>query len=125
VEVTLVVPAKNDSKLVGLASQAFRGDLAGLGVRIMLFDGGLLHTKSITADGQLALFGSLNLDPRSLQLNFEITLAVYDARFAGELGALREGYIARSSPMDLAAWKARSAATRFSENVARLAGPLL
>ena len=46
----------------------------------MLFEGGLLHTKSMTIDGAISLFGSLNLDPRSLQLNFEITLAVYDER---------------------------------------------
>ena len=34
-------------------------------------------------DGEFSLFGSLNLDPRSFRLDFEITLAVYDA--AGDL----------------------------------------
>lgn len=29
------------------------------GVRIMLFDNGLLHTKSITVDGSHSLFGSV------------------------------------------------------------------
>jgi len=125
VDVHLVVPAKNDSKLVDLASRAFEGDLAESGVKIHLFEGGLLHTKSITADGRLSLFGSLNLDPRSLDLNFEITLAVYDPDFTARLGALQQTYIQDSRPFDLAVWRARPFTTKFAENTARLAGPLL
>ncbi|GIW89215.1 MAG: cardiolipin synthase A [Isosphaeraceae bacterium] len=125
VAVHLVVPAKNDSKLVDLASRAFEGDLAEAGVKIHLFEGGLLHTKSITADGQMSLFGSLNLDPRSLALNFEITLAVYDPDFTARLCALQRSYIADSRDFDLTAWRTRPWGTRFAENTARLAGPLL
>jgi cardiolipin synthase len=125
VAVTLIVPARNDSRLVDLASRAFQGDLARAGVRVMLFEGGLLHTKSITVDGRLALFGSLNLDPRSLALNFEITLAVYDPAFAASLRALQQNYIDRARPLDLDAWRDRPATVRFAENAARLAGPLL
>jgi cardiolipin synthase len=125
VEVTLVVPARNDSRLVDLASRAFQGDLAASGVRIRLFDGGLLHTKSITVDGRWGLFGSLNLDPRSLRLNFEITLAVYDPSFTGSLRGLQQSYIDDSRPLDLAAWRARAPLTKLAENAARLVGPLL
>jgi cardiolipin synthase len=91
----------------------------------MLFEGGLLHTKSITVDGRFSLFGSLNLDPRSLQLNFEITLAVYDAAFTGQLRDLQNSYIAASTAMDLARWERRSMLTRFGDNAARLLSPLL
>jgi cardiolipin synthase len=125
VEVTLVVPDKVDSLLVRLASRAQQGDLAVAGVRIAMFHGGLLHTKSITVDGEFSLFGSLNLDPRSLFLNFEITLAVYDHGFAAELRSLQQSYIDRSEPMDLAAWQARPGVVQFTENAARLVGPLL
>jgi cardiolipin synthase len=123
--VTLVMPARNDSKLVDLASRAFQGDLAEAGVQVRLFDAGLLHTKSITVDGHLSLFGSLNLDPRSLQLNFEITLAVYDPTFTGELRRLQQSYIDQSRPLDLDAWGGRSFSSRLAENAARLVGPLL
>ncbi len=125
VDVTLVVPAKVDSLLVRLASQAHKGDLLAAGVRVMLFDGGLLHTKSITVDGELSLFGSLNLDPRSLHLNFEITLAVYDGQFTSRLRKLQQSYIEQSESMDLAAWQSRSSVTRFIENVVRILSPLL
>ncbi len=125
VEVTIVLPARVDSKLTALASRAFQGDLVEAGVRIMQFEGGLLHTKSITIDGQVSLFGSLNLDPRSLHLNFEITLAIYDPAFASTLRTLQQSYIDKSTPLDLATWITRPRTERFKENVARLVGPLL
>jgi cardiolipin synthase len=125
VQVTLVLPAKNDSRLVGLASQAFKGDLIQAGVRVALFDAGLLHTKSISVDGEFSFFGSLNLDPRSFFLNFEITLCVYDREFTEQLRALQQGYIEKSKWMELAAWQDRSLPQRFAENTARLLGPLL
>ena len=125
VQVHLVIPKLIDSKLVALASQSFAGDLARAGVHIWRFHGGLLHTKSITVDGRFCLFGSLNLDPRSLVLNFEITLAIYDAEFTSELRALQETYIASSTKFDIEAWLDRSWPLRLAENAARLAGPLL
>lgn len=125
VDVTLIVPAEVDSLLVRLASQAFKGDLRSAGVRVALFTDGLLHTKSVTIDGHTSLFGSLNLDPRSLHLNFEITLAIYDTEFTTELRDLQQSYLANSQAMDLAAWQSRPAGVRFKENVARLLGPLL
>ena len=94
-------------------------------MRIVEYETGLLHTKSVTVDGELSLFGSLNLDPRSFVLNFELTLAVYDHAFTTALRALQQTYIERSRPMDLSAWRGRPARRRFVENTARLLGPLL
>jgi cardiolipin synthase len=125
VEVTLIVPAKVDSRLAQLASQALQGDLVAAGVRVLLYHQGLLHTKSITVDGALSLFGSLNLDPRSLHLNFEITLAVYNRPFTSALEALQRSYAASSQPMELSVWRSRRPLERFVENAARLVGPLL
>jgi cardiolipin synthase len=125
VQVTLIVPAKVDSRLVHFASRAFQTDLLEAGVRVALFQGGLLHTKSITVDGQLSLFGSLNLDPRSLRLDFEITLAVYDTEFTAALRRLQQFYLDGSEMLDLAACRARSSLERFAEDTTRLVGPVL
>ena len=125
VEVTLVVPAEVDSVLVRYASRAFQGDLVQAGIRVMKFKGGLLHTKSATIDGESSLFGSLNLDPRSLRLNFEITALIYGREFTQRLRKLQQAYIADSTQLDLETVQSRSAARQFAENAARLAGPLL
>ena len=125
VDVTLIVPAKVDSHLTHYASRAHQSDLLAAGVRIALYQGGLLHTKSLTVDGEFSLFGSLNLDPRSLRLDFEVTLAIYDGEFTAALRRLQQTYIERSQWLDLAACRSRSAVERFKEDSARLVGPLL
>jgi cardiolipin synthase len=90
-----------------------------------MFHGGLLHTKSITVDGEFSFFGSLNLDPRSLYLNFEITLVVYDRGFTTTLRQLQQSYLDHCEYMDLPQWQSRSGWQRLKENTARLLGPLL
>jgi cardiolipin synthase len=125
VKVILIVPARVDSRLVRHASQASKGELLNAGVRIANFNGGLLHTKSVTVDGEISLFGSVNLDPRSLRLNFEISLAVYDRTFTQRLRKLQQSYIDRSQLMDPEAWQRRSLGQRVAENAARLLSPLL
>ncbi|MGE3818325.1 MAG: cardiolipin synthase [Isosphaeraceae bacterium] len=125
VDVTLIVPAKVDSRLVALANPPILAELVEFGVKVMLFQGGLLHTKAVQVDGEFSLFGSLNLDPRSFRLNFEITLAVYDRAFASDLNALLATYLSDSRPMRLEEWTGRSLPWRFATSVARLMSPLL
>jgi cardiolipin synthase len=125
VDVTLIVPARVDSRMTQYASRAYQSDLLAAGVRIALYRDGLLHTKSMTVDGQFSLFGSLNLDLRSLRLDFEVTLAVYHAGFTVALRELQQTYIERSDLLDLTTCKARGRVERFVEDAARLVGPVL
>jgi cardiolipin synthase len=125
VDVTLIVPEKVDSRLTHYASRSYQGDLLAAGVRVALYKGGLLHTKSLAVDGEFSLFGSVNLDPRSLRLDFEVTLAVYDADFTAALRRLQQTYLERSDLLELAACQSRSAVECFAEDAARLVGPLL
>jgi cardiolipin synthase len=121
----LIIPAKVDSKLVSLASGAFQGELLEAGVLIARFSDGLLHTKSVTVDGSHSLFGSVNLDPRSFRLNFEILLAIFDREFTTRLREVQQQYIDRSQLLDLEAYRNRPKGRQAVENFARLLGPLL
>ena len=100
-------------------------ELAAAGVRILLHRGGLLHTKSIVVDDEVAMFGTHNFDARSLWLNFEVSLFVYDREFCGRLAALQADYRERCLALDPAAWRARGWPSRLVENIVRLFGPLL
>jgi cardiolipin synthase len=124
-EVELIVPAKNDSWLVTHASRWFYDDLARAGVRIVQYEGGLLHTKSVTVDDEASLFGTVNLDIRSLALNFELMLAVYDADFTRELAALQASYAACARPLVIDEWRRRPVIERLKEGIAFMAAPLL
>ena len=125
VAVTIILPAVNDSKLVTYASRDFFDDLLAAGAQILQFNGGLLHTKSVTVDDGFALFGTVNLDMRSLHLNFELMLAVYDAGFNAALLALQRSYAKDARPLDAAAWRARSRGQRLLEGAASLVAPML
>jgi cardiolipin synthase len=125
VAVTLIIPEHVDSILVRYASNAFKADLLQAGVEIALFSDGLLHTKSVTVDGTHSLFGSVNLDPRSFRLNFEVLLAIYDETFTTQLRAMQQDYLDRSERMDLELFRKRPRLGRVAEDFARLVGPLL
>jgi cardiolipin synthase len=125
VTVKLIVPEKVDSFLTRYASRSYYDDLLDVGVGIYLFRGGLLHTKSIMVDGTLSMFGTVNLDMRSLWLNYEVALFVYEPEFAKELRALQQSYIDDAELLDPAPWQSRSFKDRFLENTLRLVSPLL
>ena len=125
VVVRLIVPEKVDSFLTRYASRSYFDDLLECGVEIYLFGKGLLHTKSITVDGARSMFGTVNLDMRSIWLNYEVALFVYDHDFSVTLRALQESYIADSEQLVVGDWNQRSTKVRFLENTCRLASPLL
>ena len=125
VDVTIVVPAEVDSRLVHYASRSLFDNLMSAGIRIAAFNGGLLHTKSITVDDEISVFGTVNLDMRSLWLNFEISLFIYDLAFTKQIREMQMKYLSHSSMINLAEWRQRSVIQRFTENAAQLVGPLL
>jgi len=125
VDVTLIVPQRVDSTLVRYASRSYMGDLLDAGVKIEQFTGGLLHTKSLVVDRRFTIFGSVNLDMRSLRLNYEITLMIYDAAFSRQVRALQTHYLAHAVPVDATAWQNRPLLERLKENAAQLMAPLL
>lgn len=125
VDVTLIVPERVDSKLVCYASRSYMDDLLAAGVKIQQYRDGLLHTKSMVVDRAFSVFGSVNLDMRSLRLNYEITLMIYDAEFSQQLRTLQDQYLANAVPMDLQTHEQRPLHERLLENAAQVVSPLL
>ncbi len=125
VNVIVIVPERVDSFLTRYASRSYYESLLEMGIEIFLYRSGLLHTKSIMVDGVMSMFGTVNLDMRSLWLNYEVALFVYDELFATELRALQRTYVEDSDRLDFATWRNRAFKERFIENVLRLVSPLL
>jgi cardiolipin synthase len=125
VEVTIILPERLDSRLAFYASRSYFDDLLAAGVQLYHFQEGLLHTKSVTVDGDITLFGTVNLDMRSFWLDFEVTLLVYDSDFGMQLRRLQKSYLEKSNPIDQEVWQKRSGKERFIENAAQLFAPLL
>jgi len=125
VQVTLILPEKVDSFLTRYASRSYYDDLLDAGVEIQLYRGGLFSTKSISVDRAMSMFGTVNLDMRSLWLNYEVALFIYQPEFAAALRELQQTYIAQSVRLEPVAWVARPFRERLLENTLRLFSPLL
>ena len=77
VQVELVVPARSNHRLADIARARALRDLVAAGAVVRLAPG-MVHAKAVVIDDAIALCGSLNLDARSLFLNFEVMVAFYD-----------------------------------------------
>jgi cardiolipin synthase len=95
----IIFPARNDSWIVAAASRSYYSDLLAAGVRIYEYEGGLLHTKSLTLDGEVTLIGSANMDRRSFDLNYENNILFYDPTLTAEMRRRQDAYLACSHPV--------------------------
>ncbi|WP_245155748.1 cardiolipin synthase [Paracoccus ravus] len=125
VDVTVILPARNDSLVVQATSEGFYYGLVSAGVKLMLYRGGLLHSKIITADGRMAMIGSANMDRRSFELNYEMNMLFVDGELTAKLDARQEGYITRSETITLGEIRAWSLWRRLRNNLLALAAPIL
>lgn len=125
VEVHIIVPQHNDSILVNWASRVFFSELLEAGVSIHQFQNGLLHVKSILIDQQLSMIGTVNLDIRSLWLNFEITLVIDSKIFSNDLEKIQNNFIAHSTLINPKKWAQRPYWEQIIERLFYFLSPLL
>jgi cardiolipin synthase len=114
VRVQLLLQGHPEYALQFHAQRALYGQLLAGGIEIHEYVTSYLHAKVAVVDRRWATVGSSNIDPYSLLLAREANVVVYDAGFAGQLGAVLEEAIAHSSrrvaPADYASrgWFARA-----------------
>lgn len=125
VEVRLMLPARSDSKIVGLASHSFLDAVIRAGVKVSFYTPGFLHSKLLIVDDTLAVVGSANMDFRSFEHNFEINAFIYDKEFNARMSAVYLEDYAHCRHLVPAQWFHRPRARRFAESLMRLFSPLL
>jgi cardiolipin synthase len=125
VAVTVVLPRRNDSRFVALASRSHYKRLLAAGARIYEFEGGLLHAKTLTIDGQITFLGSSNMDVRSFDLNFENDVLVRDPSTTGQVRQRQMAYIAASVVIEEASVRAWSRPRRIIQNACATMSPIL
>ncbi len=123
--VDVVVPERSNNRLVNLASRAQYEELLQAGVNLHLHQDGLLHAKSLTVDGKIALIGSGNMDRRSFDVNYELSLLMAGGTLAKDLVALQEEYMGQSRLLSAEEWSQRSRKDRILQNCAKLFGAVL
>lgn len=77
VDVRVVLPRRSNHRVADLARNRLLRELAGSGVRVFLHPGRMMHAKHIVIDDDVAISGSVNMDARSLYLNYEVAVFAY------------------------------------------------
>jgi cardiolipin synthase len=119
VDVRIVVPARSNHRTADYAGASYLREVARAGGRICCYARGMMHGKSVVVDDTLAVFGSANLDMRSLFLNYEISVFCTSAPEVGALAAWFETLFPDCTHL-APAGRARG----VIESVARLVAPL-
>ncbi len=85
VDVIIILPEINNLPYVKWASHNYLAGLIKYGIKIYFQPPPFAHTKYFLVDDFYSLLGSANVDPRSLRLNFEFNLEVYDLKLNQQL----------------------------------------
>jgi cardiolipin synthase len=125
VEVEIVLPENGNLPIVQWAQNAQLWQVLDRGCKVWLSPRPFDHAKAMTVDGAWSLFGSANWDPRSLRLNFELDVEVWDPGVAADLDALIDARLMRARPITLHEMDQRPLWLRLRDGVARLVSPYL
>jgi cardiolipin synthase A/B len=125
VQTILILPARNDSREVAAASRSYYYELLQAGVDIREYEGGLLHSKTVTLDGEIVLIGSANMDRRSFDLNFENNILMYDPALTQTVRARQQSYIDSAINVTVEEVKAWPLHRRLWNNSVAMLGPIL
>ncbi|MFF2271604.1 cardiolipin synthase [Agromyces sp. NPDC058136] len=124
-EVQLFVSEIGDQGSVWHAQRSYYRPLLEAGVRIFLYPGPyILHSKHLSVDDDVAVIGSSNMDIRSFNLNFEISMLVRGESFVRDMREVEAGYRAISRELTLEEWNQEPATATFLDGVARLTSAL-
>jgi cardiolipin synthase len=75
----------------------------------------MMHAKALVVDDLLSIVGSSNFDNRSLELNDELNVAVFDRQLAARLRADFERDLTQSKKLTLDDWRSRPVPERVRE----------
>lgn len=124
-DVRLMIPSQSDRGiLVPKATFSYLERALTAGIRVFLYDAGYMHAKTVVVDDQVASIGSVNIDPRSLRLSFEINAFIYDHAIAIQQRQIFEQDMLQCHELQLDEWRKRSFLERYVESFARLLAPM-
>ena len=125
VDVRIILPDKADQRFVEFASFTYYDDMLNSGVRLYRYRDRFMHQKIILVDDTVAGIGTVNLDNRSLYLNFEATALIADAAFIAQVDAMLAEDLSNSSLVFREHFSSKLLPFRVASKIARLASPLL
>ena len=124
-DVRILLPEKPDHRIVYLASYSYFDGMIKTGVKLFRYHKGFLHQKVLLVDDDLASIGTMNLDNRSLKLNFEIS-AILSGKFACQpVNNMLENDFKNSTQIENTEYQSRNLLFKAGVKISRLFSPVL
>ena len=111
----LVNGSATDKEVVRQAGRRSYTTLLEGGVRLHEYERTMLHAKTMTVDRSWATIGSTNMDNRSLAINDELNISIFDPEVVTELDEQFEADLRGSREVKLEPWRQRPVSARAKE----------
>jgi cardiolipin synthase A/B len=125
VDVRIIIPAESNHIVADWLSRGFYAQLLRHGVRLLLYQGAMVHAKTATIDGQWSTIGTANIDRLSLLGNYEINMEVLHPDVARQMEEIFDVDSTNTRELTLPGWRRRHYMVKFSETVLTPFRPLL
>ncbi len=125
VDVRIMIPDHPDSRLLRYASFSYVTQCLKSGIKVYLYEPGMLHSKVMIIDDAFVTSGSTNFDFRSFENNFESNLLIYDEKLNRQMRDIYFDDLKRCRKVNLEKWKKRPIFQRIIESMFRLVAPIL
>lgn len=124
-DVRIITPHIEDKWYVHMITRSYYKQLIRAGVKVYEYTPGFIHSKTIIADGNLGVVGTINFDFRSMYLHFECAVLMYKCKAVKELEEDFISIMGVSQEMSIDECKKEKPHTILLRMILRLISPLL
>lgn len=125
VDVRVMIPRRSDSRMLDAATHSYVVECLQAGVKMYLYEAGMLHAKTMVVDDEFVSIGSTNFDFRSFEHNFEANMQIYSTAVNDEMAKIFQQDLKQCTRLYLSEWKKRPIAKKAGESIVRLLSPIL
>lgn len=125
VDVRVMVPRRTDSSISTYASHSYFEECMLAGIKILLYEPGMLHAKVLLVDDDFVTLGSTNFDFRSFEHNFEENIVIYSEEATRLIASKYVEDSKECTRLKLSEWNSRPQLLKAKESICRLLSPIL
>lgn len=125
IDVRIMIPRRSDSKMLQYATFSYVTQCLKAGIKVYLYNPGMLHAKTMIIDDNFVTAGSTNFDFRSFENNFECNLLIYDKDINKRMREIFFNDMGQCTKLTYATWRQRPCLQRSMESIVRLVSPIL
>lgn len=125
IDVRIMMPRRSDSDLLTHASFSYVEDCLLAGIKVLFYEGGMLHAKTLMVDDDFSSTGSTNFDFRSFEHNFEENVVMYSRDANVKMRECFESDSRLCTCPRISEWSKRPRSAKVKQSLAKLLSPIL